>query len=250
MKLDLILFYSMKKYFQAPWKIKDLLIILSSITILFILTLYLGNYFPKYPLDEKTSVLISGKFLLQWVLIMAPLLSITFFKYKLAWKHFGLTKINPFKALGLAILAYIFYLCVNILISLSLIHFSLKIPGYELQPSIFTLFGKTNIDIAMAAIVSIILAPFLEELLFRGFLLRTLCDKFGNVIASIVTALLFSLMHFPWQTIIPVFILGLILNALVISSRSIWPAITFHILNNALSFTFLLMIEKGMLNFS
>ncbi|MBI5753904.1 CPBP family intramembrane metalloprotease [Candidatus Peregrinibacteria bacterium] len=156
----------------------------------------------------------------------------------------GFNKIKPLKALGIAVVAYIFYLAVNIFILITLLYFNWKIPGYELQPSIIKLFGNGTINVIGAGIISILVTPILEEIFFRGFLLRILCNKLGIIIGSLITAVAFGFLHFPWQAIIPSFVFGLILNAIVIRSRSIWPAIAFHILNNAIVFAFLLLIEK------
>jgi len=52
-----------------------------------------------------------------------------------------------------------------------------------------------------------------------------------------------------WQSIIPIFILGLIINRIVINNKSIMPAICFHIFNNAIAFTIQILIIKDFIKF-
>lgn len=239
----------MKKYFQAPWTMKDLAIIAGSIIILELV--FIGVFYGlKLNIENKEfkSIYFYLFFSLQWIIIFAPLLILTGRKYKLHFSQFGFLKISFFKMLGLILTAYILYWAINIIISLIVIYGDIKIPGYQMQESIFKLFGNDLASIIFSGIIVILIAPLVEEIFFRGFLLRTLANRIGDMPGSIITALIFALLHFPWQSIIPVFILGLILNSLVIKTKSIWPAIGFHIFNNSIAFTVLLLLEKGIIS--
>ena len=56
-------------------------------------------------------------------------------------------------------------------------------------------------------------------------------------LASILTAVLFALIHFQLQTFIPLFFLGLILNYAYQRTGSVWTAVVFHSLNNTIAFS-------------
>lgn len=75
-----------------------------------------------------------------------------------------------------------------------------------------------------------IIGPVVEELVFRGFVMRAL-EKHGKVLAIVVSALLFGLMHanIP-QSIFAVFS-GLILGYAAMRYSIVW-SIALHILNN------------------
>ncbi len=74
-----------------------------------------------------------------------------------------------------------------------------------------------------------------EELLFRGFLLSSLRQNCRPWVAMILVAGIFALFHFLVYRFAITFILGMALVWLCWQSRSIWPAVLAHFLNNALA---------------
>lgn len=68
-----------------------------------------------------------------------------------------------------------------------------------------------------------------EELFFRGVLQRLFIKLFKNVwLGIIVTAIIFSAIHFQFYGFIPRFILGILLGLIYWYSGSLWPAIIAH----------------------
>ncbi len=79
-----------------------------------------------------------------------------------------------------------------------------------------------------------VIAPVVEELIFRGLILHGLRKNYNGFTAVVVSALLFALFHLnPWQ-FPATFVLGLLLGWLVIRTRSIVLAILGHSVNNSL----------------
>lgn len=83
-----------------------------------------------------------------------------------------------------------------------------------------------------------VLPAILEEMVFRGYFLRTL-RPYGDGFAILVSALLFALMHGNILQIPFAFIVGLTNGYLVVYTGRIWPAMMLHFLNNFMS----LMLE-------
>lgn len=77
---------------------------------------------------------------------------------------------------------------------------------------------------------SIIIAPIIEELLYRGVLLRTL-ERYGKWFAIIISALVFGLMHGNAVQFPVAFVIGLLFGYLTLK-YSIGLSIILHILNN------------------
>ena len=77
-----------------------------------------------------------------------------------------------------------------------------------------------------------VLGPVLEEVIFRGFLLKGL-QRFGVSFAAVFTALLFTLYHMNLVQLFVPLIMGLFLAQLTIRTGSLIPAICCHILNNS-----------------
>lgn len=95
-------------------------------------------------------------------------------------------------------------------------------------------------SLSKAPIISLIqvciLAPIIEEILMRGFLLDGLSVKYGKVIALIVSALLFALLHFNMVQTLSAFICGIILGLLYLHTRSILCCMLTHIGYNLISY--------------
>ncbi len=86
---------------------------------------------------------------------------------------------------------------------------------------------------------AVIVAPFVEEILFRGFLQRQLEEGYRDITKSILmSSALFMLLHFnPWWAL-QIYMLGMVLGYLAWRTGSIWPAFIVHLINNGASITF------------
>lgn len=84
-----------------------------------------------------------------------------------------------------------------------------------------------------------IMAGISEELLFRGVLQKIFISWTRNIhIGILVTAVIFSAIHFQFFGFFPRVILGVILGYLYIYSKSLWVPVIAHTINNALTVVF------------
>lgn len=106
------------------------------------------------------------------------------------------------------------------------------------------LFPDTLSGGAAVVVLAVIVAPFAEEIMFRGVLYPGLRDRFNPYAAAIVSSLVFALFHGEPFVFVPIFLLGLMLAWLTDMTRSIWPAIIAHAAFNAsaLVLTYLLRL--------
>ncbi len=93
----------------------------------------------------------------------------------------------------------------------------------------------------------LLIVPLAEETLFRGFLLRKWRELLPFWPANVVTAALFTAIHWPywlysqgWNTSLlftstTIFLLAVLLGYLVKKTESLWPSILTHTLNNLIS---------------
>lgn len=87
----------------------------------------------------------------------------------------------------------------------------------------------------------VIAAPIYEELVFRGILWSAIAEQFsaprGSVVASIMTSVIFALIHiqYGWYEISTIILLALIFCYARIKSGSLWLPILLHIINNAVA---------------
>ena len=92
----------------------------------------------------------------------------------------------------------------------------------------------TLTSLGLNLLVMAVLPALLEEMIYRGYILRTL-RPYGNVFAVVISSLLFGLMHGNLRQIPFAFIVGLVLGLLYVLTDNIWLSITVHFANNAIS---------------
>ncbi len=90
-----------------------------------------------------------------------------------------------------------------------------------------------DVSLAMKLFAVAITPAICEELLCRGALLRSFVKPLGATGAVVVSSLLFALLHLSAYRFVPTFLLGLALGTVALASRSLWPAMLVHALNNA-----------------
>lgn len=85
-----------------------------------------------------------------------------------------------------------------------------------------------------------IIAPAIEEILMRGFVLKGLKDTYGTAVGLITSALLFAVLHFNMVQTLSAFICGLVLGILFISTKSVLCCMAAHGGYNLISYMVLL----------
>jgi hypothetical protein len=93
--------------------------------------------------------------------------------------------------------------------------------------------GSRRHQVGMALVASM-LAPFAEEVAFRGYLLSALRTHLPPRAAIAASSVLFASIHLDPVRFPAVLFLGLFLGWLAWRSGSIWPAVAAHAVNNGL----------------
>jgi len=101
---------------------------------------------------------------------------------------------------------------------------------YELFNKIF----KNDYGVWGAFLKVVILAPIIEELIFRGIIMHGLMRNYPQLVAIFLSGLLFALFHLnPWQ-FPATFLLGCLLGWIMLITRNIFACILGHAINNLL----------------
>lgn len=90
-----------------------------------------------------------------------------------------------------------------------------------------------------------VLAPFIEEILMRGFLLGGLSVNYGKLTALFVSAFLFALLHFNMVQTLSAFICGIVLGMLYLHTGSIFCCILAHMGYNLISYITMILPLNG-----
>ena len=94
------------------------------------------------------------------------------------------------------------------------------------------MFAQLTAPDLMQIITVCLLAPFLEEMLFRGVMLRSFLRQYTRKQALLGSALLFGAAHMNLYQFAGGVLIGLVLGWLYDRSRSLWPCIALHALYN------------------
>ena len=98
------------------------------------------------------------------------------------------------------------------------------------------------IPLFLLLVTTVFLAPIFEELVFRGVLLPVLVSKMGKISGVLLSALIFALAHLSVGELPPLFVLGIGLGLMRLSSGRLFPCALMHSLWNGVTFVSLLLI--------
>jgi membrane protease YdiL (CAAX protease family) len=87
--------------------------------------------------------------------------------------------------------------------------------------------------VVLLVVLTVVGAPVVEELFFRGLLLRSLERRLRPVLAVLVASLVFALVHFQLLQFVALVIFGAIAGTLAHRSGRLGPAIWAHVAFNA-----------------
>ncbi|WP_157778386.1 CPBP family intramembrane glutamic endopeptidase [Massilia violaceinigra] len=89
--------------------------------------------------------------------------------------------------------------------------------------------------LVLQAITIVVLGPVVEEIVFRGFILRRLCEKYRLSVAIVVSSLMFGIVHFD-QGFLGSFVNGIIYAIVAVRFASLYAPIFVHGGYNAITF--------------
>lgn len=84
-------------------------------------------------------------------------------------------------------------------------------------------------------LIAYILAPIIEEGLFRGIILRGLLNKYSALFSIIFSSILFAVVHIEPSIFISTFLVGLIIGVVYYRTKSLGLVILFHLFFNVIA---------------
>ena len=97
--------------------------------------------------------------------------------------------------------------------------------------------------IAVLVLIAVVLAPIIEELIFRGCLYRFLKSQTAILPAQIISGILFSLMHANIFSFLPLALIGVLLARVYEKTGSILVSIWFHAFFNGHTLLMLFLVN-------
>ena len=95
--------------------------------------------------------------------------------------------------------------------------------------------------IIINVLLTVGMAPVLEEWFFRGIVLKNLSNVYGDVWAILLSALFFAAAHGNMVQLLPALLMGLLFGYIYVKSdRSLTTVIMLHVVNNLISYSLIL----------
>lgn len=254
----LIIFFSLKAVigrrllpiewqFDAVWTPLDVLkVAIGAILV----TLPISLLFPGAP-DEPISLrTLLAQFVIR-VVVAVAILGVVWFRLAKSggqassFALVGLRRYRIWRNIKVGMIAFLCFLvvliCINFLENRVVQALHLKVIWQE--PVELMMSAKSLASQIGLAVLAIIIAPFTEELFFRGFLQGILRKRCGSNLAIFGTALLFASTHINIFVFLPLFVLGLMLGYLYDRTQSLAAPVALHAFQNASS-VFVLVATK------
>ena len=232
---------------RNPWNIKDLgvyiLLLAIEILVVWVIILLLG-ILQMQPLvaDIMTSLpqsyMIFFLYLIQTLFLGLPL-GILLWQKRVENKKEAclLNRTKWYTTLLLAPAVYFGTMVVMAIIMGIFMSNNIEVPGFTGEKTqIIQSFGSDTVGMILAFISAVLIAPIIEEIVFRGMLLRAFAKHTPVWTAVLFSSIVFSLIHFTPGVFFPLMILGAVMAVLTVKTRSIYPAIVFHMINNSMAF--------------
>lgn len=126
----------------------------------------------------------------------------------------------------------------------TLILYMINIPGLDLTQKQTVGFYDVRglFEYALVFFVLVVLAPVVEELIFRGYLYTRLQEYVGFAASTLLTSATFAGLHLQPNVIINVFILSLFICWLREKFDSIWPGVIVHALKNGIAYVVIFLL--------
>jgi membrane protease YdiL (CAAX protease family) len=130
---------------------------------------------------------------------------------------------------------FLIYLPIGVLLALTVVGLSAVLPSPE-RPPIEELLEHPASAFLFAAL-GVFVAPFVEELIFRGFIYPVVERAIGSGLAVVITALLFTALHLgqlwgSWTGIVLILLVGITLSMVRATTDSLSPSFVIHLSYN------------------
>ena len=189
--------------------------------------------------DESIYILLLSMFVAM-LSIAGVIFLLQFKKVKKPWEYVGLRGVQFRWKNVLQVLALYAFYFVFLIIIMSLVD-SFTGVDVEQQQELGISNPRSFVDYMQVFVLLAIIPPLFEEILFRGFLYRTLRKRLSLVISAVITCVLFGIAHLEydnlnWVAAIDTMVFSAFLIYLVEKQQSLYGAILLHMLKNSIAF--------------
>ena len=190
-----------------------------------------------------SSCVIEGAFLIAPLYIANKAFRSIIPHFRLALRALGFRDFDVGRSLVLVVILFIAILAID-----NLYQYVITVLHLNLQTNDQVLLQRSKIapiSTYATLLAAVFVAPFCEEIFFRGFVFPGLCEAMPAGWAIVSSSLLFALAHADPGSFAVLFIIGLALAFLRWRTKSLWPSIFLHFLNNGLGALLIILVMQG-----
>lgn len=140
-------------------------------------------------------------------------------------------KIKNYGELFISLVASVILCIISIFIVVAVLNFLSRINLYVFQNTQTSQSNVIDGPTIIYVVDTVIIAPLVEEMFFRGYLLNKLSERYKVGTALIISTVTFSLVHL--QRFWSVILLGVFLSVIYVKTKSLLISIICHSTNNA-----------------
>lgn len=227
---------------NQKWKGIDIFIMIMSFSLFQLCALILG----ERKIVSYYYIFVYGNFI-SIVALGGLLFGILLFKYKANCTSLGLSRVEISSKIAVGLASFFLYIII-----IAAFFFILNSEEFLYNRAQLFIKMKLNewllIHSAVYIIGLVIIAPFVEECVFRGFMYGPFQRKIGETGSICFTSIIWSLTHLQSKAFLGLFIIGIFLCYLYKRTKSLVPGIIVHSLmniSNLLVYAYLLSSGKG-----
>ena len=147
----------------------------------------------------------------------------------------GIARRVHLRDLGYAILSWSAYIVIAYTVTVCIATVLPSIDMGQRQDIGFATNG-TGLDKLYAFILIVMIAPLVEELIFRGYQYGSLRRRMPWWLGAVITSVLFGFVHGQWNVGIDVFMMSMVMCYLREYTGAIWSGVMVHMLKNSLAY--------------
>lgn len=217
---------------NIKWNAIDAVISLAFLTVALI-GIYFGSaklfevlggeqFFNSSNISNASFTVLYG---IQTVLMLGVVWFFAIFRRKsnlrdLGLRYYSIVKTIWYSFLSLLAIFFVSFLYMFLMNSL----FGIENPGSKIE----ILVGNRSISSNILLVVVAVIAPFSEEVFFRGFLYSAFKKSWGVNVALLLSSFLFAIVHLELYSFIPLIIIGWLLAYLFEKTKSLLMPIFLH----------------------
>ncbi len=191
------------------------------------------------------SALVEGAFLIAPLYFARRTTPTADNKHRMVLNALGFRRFQWMSTLGIIVVLFIAFYLVN--------------GFYQYVITVFHLNLQTNDQVILqqskaaplttyaTLIASVLVAPLCEEIFFRSFIFAGFLNRMPLVVAILLSSFLFAIAHADLGSFAVLFFIGLALAFVRWRTRSIWPGILLHLLNNGVGALVIVLVMNGVL---